>query len=138
MSVKNKAGRLLILWQKLPLQPSGVCCKPRPMMWLLFTLHPGRGRGLIRPIESAGPKPTPHPRVFQHLSRLTAAVSREQLREGSALSNRYFDSTTAGVRVTLKQGLRKAVSGGEARSPRHTGPRSLVTASAEPIAAPDV
>jgi hypothetical protein len=34
-----------------------------------------------------------------------AAVSREQLREGSALSNRDFDSTTAGVCVTVRRGM---------------------------------
>ena len=42
-------------------------------------------------------------------SRLAAAVSREQLREGSAPSNRNFDSTTAEVCVTVKHGLRLAV-----------------------------
>jgi len=35
-------------------------------------------------------------------SRLTAAVSREQLRQGSALSNRHFDSTTAEVCASIK------------------------------------
>jgi hypothetical protein len=30
-------------------------------------------------------------------------VSREQLRQGSARSNRYFDSTTAEVRATIKK-----------------------------------
>ena len=34
--------------------------------------------------------------------RLMAAVSREQLRQGSALSNRHFDSTTAEVCATIK------------------------------------
>jgi hypothetical protein len=65
----------------------------------------------------------PQPPAMRGL-RLAATVSRERLREGSSLSNRNFDSTTAGVCVTVKHGLRKAVlRGGEARSPRHTGPR---------------
>jgi hypothetical protein len=34
-------------------------------------------------------------------------VSREQLRDGSSLSNRNSDSTTAGECVTVKHGLRK-------------------------------
>jgi hypothetical protein len=37
-----------------------------------------------------------------HRSRLTAAVSRGQLRQGSALSNRHFDSTTAEACPTIK------------------------------------
>lgn len=41
-------------------------------------------------------------------SLLSAAVSREQLREGSAPSSRNFDSTTAEVCVTVKHGLRLA------------------------------
>jgi len=36
---------------------------------------------------------------------LATAVSREQLREGSAASSRNFDSTTAGVCGTVKHGL---------------------------------
>ena len=69
-------------------------------------------------------------RAFYRLRRRTAAVSREQLREGSALSNRDFDSTPAGVCVALTRGLWMAARGCEARSPRHTGPRSLVIANA--------
>jgi hypothetical protein len=59
-------------------------------------------------------------------------VSLEPLRESSALSNRTSDSTTAEVCVTVGHGLRKAVlrCSGEARSPRHTGSRYVVTASA--------
>ena len=42
-----------------------------------------------------------------------------------------FDSTTAGVYVTVKHGLREGRTRCEARSPRHTGPRSFwVTAAA--------
>src|ERR1700722_2470070 len=41
-------------------------------------------------------------------SLLAAAVLREQLREGSAPSNRNFYSTTAEVCVTVKHGLRSA------------------------------
>jgi hypothetical protein len=44
------------------------------------------------------------PGLWIRLFRL-AAVSREQLREGSALSNRDFDSTPAGVCVSVKRGL---------------------------------
>src|SRR5215468_11001160 len=66
----------------------------------------------------AAPRPCRH-----RLSRLTAAVSREQLHEDSAPSDRSFDSTRAGVCVRLKRGLRTAVRSCEARSPRHTGPR---------------
>ena len=36
-------------------------------------------------------------------SRLTATVSLEQLRQGSARSNSYFDSTTAEVCATIKR-----------------------------------
>jgi len=63
-------------------------------------------------------------------SRLAEAVSWEQLREDSALSNRNFDSTTAGVCVTVKHGLRGGRTRCEVRSPRHTGPRRIITASA--------
>ena len=57
------------------------------------------------------------------LSLLAAAVSQEQLREVSAPSNRNFDSTTAGVCVAVKRGLRLAVR--VARPGRHSGPRLL-------------
>ena len=74
--------------------------------------------------------PAPPGCRYVRLSLLAAAVSREQLREGSAPSNHDFDSTPAGVCVTVKRGLWMAARGCEARSPRHAGPRSLVTASA--------
>jgi hypothetical protein len=43
------------------------------------------------------------------LSRPAAAASLEPLPESFAVSNRHFDSTKAGVCVTVKRGLRKAV-----------------------------
>jgi len=52
---------------------------------------------------------SPAPCLVTAFSLLAAAVSGEQLREGSALSNRDLDSTTAGVCVTVRRGLRTAV-----------------------------
>src|SRR6516225_7350811 len=46
------------------------------------------------------------PCVFIAFSRLAAAVSWEQLRQGSALSNRYLDSTTAEECATIKKRTR--------------------------------
>jgi hypothetical protein len=89
------------------------------------------GRSLILiPGGHRNKTPAPPGCGYVRLSLLAAAVSRAQLREGSAPSNHDFDSTPAGVCVTVKRGLWMAARGCEARSPRHAGPRSLVTASA--------
>ena len=75
-------------------------------------------------MKNAGPKPRAMV-LIARLSRPVAPVSRGQLREASAPSSRDFDSTTAGMRVTVKaRSVNGRTCGGEARSPRHTGPRS--------------
>ena len=56
-----------------------------------------------RVVDSLPPQPPGVCRL-----RLVATVSREQLRDDSASSNRNFDSVTAGVCVTVKHGLRTA------------------------------
>jgi hypothetical protein len=69
--------------------------------------------------------------------RLAATVSREQLRKGSALSNRHFDSTTTAVRVTLKcNGGRKGAK--PATIPGFNYPNQTYGSSLPPVLEPFV